>query len=114
MSKDNKRKNRELPEYIDKSGDNLNHLLSLIPEVFKEGLGLGSPEDRCERLNINFLGLGLKLINRDGEDFYIIVMDTGDDDEVRRRLSEYGRRVNQYVEFQDEGITDGINKKYLQ
>lgn len=102
----------ELPEYIDKSGDNLNHLLSLIPQVCKKDLGMGSPEERYERFSINFLGIGLKLINHNGEDFYIIVMDTGDDDEVRRRL-RYFVRQNEVVEFQDEGFTVGIPKEHL-
>lgn len=102
----------ELPEYIDKSGDNLNHLLSLIPQVCKEELGLRSPEERYERLNINFLGLGVRLINHNGEDFYIIVMDTGDDDEIRRRLRDFVRQ-NEVVEFQDEGFTVGIPKEHL-
>jgi hypothetical protein len=66
-----------------------------------------------ERFNFNYLGVGLKLINGDGEDFYIIVMDTGDDDEVRRRLSEYGRRSEELYEFQETGPF-GITKKNLQ
>ena len=90
MSKDAKRK--DLPGYVERSVDNLEHLFGLVPSVCKEELGIGSPDEVFERLNVNFLGIGLKLINGDGEDFIIIVMDTGDDDEVRRRLVEYGKR----------------------